>query len=218
MEWSQHIDGYCERVDPTFWSEPINAVTNLAFIIAAIVMWRRTTNMPSARILCGILFAIGIGSFLFHTFATTWAALTDTAPIGLFILFYLYFVNLNVMRWPRWLTLLSVAAFIPYAALITSILGRIPFFEISSFYWTVPILLFIYGYFLRGIRPQVSRGFVLGGLLLSLSITARSLDEIWCAAIPFGTHFLWHCLNAVMLGYMIHVYASHILAGRAVQR
>ena len=218
MEWTRQIDGYCERIDPTFWSEPINAVTNLAFIVAALIMWGRTNGLPKARVLCAILFAIGVGSFLFHTFATTWAALADTAPIGLFILFYLYLVNADVMQWPRWVALLSVAAFVPYAALVVMVLGRIPFFEISSFYWTVPILLFAYAYFLRGSRPQVSRGFVVGGLLLSLSITARSLDEIWCAAIPFGTHFLWHCLNAVMLGYMIHVYASHILAGRAVQR
>jgi hypothetical protein len=29
-----------------------------------------------------------------------------------------------------------------------------------------------------------------------------------------GTHFLWHLLNAVMLGWMINVYVRH-RAGRA---
>ena len=32
-----YIDIYCERVGPEFWSEPVNAVTNGAFIIAGIV-------------------------------------------------------------------------------------------------------------------------------------------------------------------------------------
>lgn len=31
MEWFEAVDGYCERVDAAFWSEPINAVTNAAF-------------------------------------------------------------------------------------------------------------------------------------------------------------------------------------------
>ena len=41
MEWFEAVDGYCERVDAAFWSEPINAVTNAAFLIAAIWAWRR---------------------------------------------------------------------------------------------------------------------------------------------------------------------------------
>ena len=40
MEWFEAVDGYCERVDAAFWSEPINAVTNAAFLIAAIWAWR----------------------------------------------------------------------------------------------------------------------------------------------------------------------------------
>jgi len=41
MKWTDHIDGYCERLDPSFWSEPVNAVTNAAFVIAAIFVLRR---------------------------------------------------------------------------------------------------------------------------------------------------------------------------------
>jgi hypothetical protein len=29
---------------------------------------------------------------------------------------------------------------------------------------------------------------------------------------PLGTHFGWHLLNAVMLGWMIEVYRRHMLA------
>jgi aspartyl-tRNA(Asn)/glutamyl-tRNA(Gln) amidotransferase subunit C len=30
--------------------------------------------------------------------------------------------------------------------------------------------------------------------------------------IPLGTHFLWHILNGIMLGWMIEVYRRHMLA------
>ncbi len=209
MDWMEKIDGYCERTDVSYWSEPLNAVTNAAFIIAALIMWRRTAGLPAARVLCAILFAIGIGSYLFHTHATAWAALADVAPIGIFILTYLFLTNRDILGLPLILSLIGTALFIPYAAIVVPLLNRIPFIEISNFYWTVPILLFLYAFFLRHRAPAVTRGFVAGGLLLCLSITLRSLDETLCAAFPIGTHIFWHMLNGLMLGWMIEVYTRH---------
>ncbi len=67
MDLTAQLDGYCERIDPSFWSEPVNAITNAAFLIAALYMWRRSRSLPMAQALCVVLFAIGVGSFLFHT-------------------------------------------------------------------------------------------------------------------------------------------------------
>ena len=217
MNWFEQVDGYCERLDFSYWAEPVNAVTNLAFIIAAVIMWRRSAGVPMARVLCVILFAIGTGSYLFHTHATGWAALADVAPIGIFILTYLYVVNRNIVQMQWWLALLATACFIPYAAILVPILNRIPFFQISNFYWTVPLLLVVYATLLRG-KLFICKGFLTGAGILSLSITVRSVDEMLCVQWPMGTHFLWHCLNAVMLGWMIHIYTRHMLAGRATGR
>ena len=84
MELLREIDGYCERLDATYWAEPGNAVTNAAFVLAAIWMWRRSGGVPLARALAAILFAIGVGSYLFHTHAQVWAAIADVVPIALF--------------------------------------------------------------------------------------------------------------------------------------
>jgi len=73
MDWTRAVDAYCERTGPEYWAEPVNALTNAAFLIAALVMWRRTAGLPLARVLCLILFVIGLGSYLFHTHATLWA-------------------------------------------------------------------------------------------------------------------------------------------------
>lgn len=218
MDWTAQFDSYCERTDLTLWSEPINAATNAAFLIAALMMLYRTWDVVAARWLCAVLFAIGIGSFLFHTTATAWAALADTAPIGLFILLYLFLVNRDVVGWPRWGAALGTLGFMPFATLVVPVVNRIPFLEISNFYWTVPLLLVIYGIWQRPRVPQTAKGLLVGAAILSVSITARSLDGLLCPVWPYGTHFVWHGLNAVMLAYMIHVYHGHVLAGRARQR
>lgn len=92
--WRSHVDNYCERVDASFWSEPVNAVTNGAFLVAALVaylIWRRAgrDDWP-ALLLIGVVAVIGIGSFLFHTFANRWSLLADVLPITVFI--YGYFL------------------------------------------------------------------------------------------------------------------------------
>jgi len=96
VSWWDQVFRYCERgSDPSFWAEPLNAVSNAAFILAAIAAGisytRRPRNEPAPGVIALILlvFIIGIGSFLFHTFATRWAAMADVIPIGIFMLSYL---------------------------------------------------------------------------------------------------------------------------------
>lgn len=220
MNWSEQIDAYCERTDFSYWAEPLNAVTNAAFLVAAVWMWRRTAGLPTpykrpARLLCVILFAIGVGSFLFHTHATAWAATADVVPIGLFILAYLFLVNRDMLGWPVWAAAIGTAGFLPYSAGVTVVLRDVPFFDVSNFYWTVPVLLLIYAAVFRARLGLSARGFVIGAVILSSSITARSLDEALCDVWPIGTHLGWHLLNAVMLGWMIEVYRRHMVEGAA---
>ena len=216
MDWGAQFDAYCERTDLSFWSEPLNAVTNAAFLIAAYVMWRRTRglNLPLAQGLVLLLTAIGIGSFLFHTLATRWAATADTAPIGLFILLYLFAANRDYWRMPLWAALLGTLAFIPYAIVLVPVFRDLPFFGISAVYWPVPLLIAIYAVLLRRRQPETAKGLAIGAGILIVSLTARSLDEPLCDIIPVGTHIWWHILNATMLGWMIEVYRRHMVAAR----
>lgn len=204
MDWTRAIDGYCERTDPSYWSEPVNALTNLAFLIAAVVMWRRTRG--AGRVLAAVLFVIGVGSFLFHTHATAWAAMADSLPILAFTLAYIYLANRDFWGWPAWAAGLGALAYIPYTAALTPVFGALPFFTVSDYYWPLPVLIFGYAALLRGRSAALARNLALGAALLCLSLTARSLDETLCAAWPVGTHFLWHVLNAVMLGWMIETW------------
>jgi hypothetical protein len=216
MDWTRAIDAYCERTDASYWSEPVNAVTNAAFLVAAFVMWRRVRGqgMPLALLMVAVLAAIGVGSYLFHTHATAWAASADVVPIGLFILLYIYASNLHFWGMPVWAAALGTLAFIPYAMLLTPVFRGLPFFEVSAVYWPVPLLIALTAAALWRRHPATARGLAIGAGILVLSLTFRSLDGTLCAAIPLGTHFLWHILNGLMLGWMIEVYRRHRLAER----
>jgi hypothetical protein len=212
MDWTRSIDGYCERTDPGLWAEPVNAVTNLAFLIVAVVMWRRSGGQGLPRLLSAILFAIGVGSGLFHTFATVWAATADVLPIVGFVLVYIFAINRAVLGWPIWGAAAGAAAFLPYSAALAPLFRMVPAFEVSAFYWPLPVLILGYAVALRRRYPALARGLAIGAGLLVLSLTFRSLDEALCDSLPLGTHFLWHLLNAAMLGWMIEVLRRHLEA------
>lgn len=205
------VDGYCERLGPGLWAEPLNAVTNAAFLIAAIVMWRRTRagRDPLEAALIAILAAIAIGSGLFHTIAQGWAGLADVIPIAFFILGYVYAANRRLLGLRAPLAVLLTLGYFPYAAATVPLFGLIPGLGGSAAYAPVPLLILIYAALLARRLPGVACGLALGACLLALSLAARTLDGPLCAALPVGSHFVWHLLNAAMLGWMIEVLRRH---------
>lgn len=56
MEWFTEIDLYCERIYPGFWAEPLNAITNIAFIIASFWAWQTAYKLgkldSTIKLLC----------------------------------------------------------------------------------------------------------------------------------------------------------------------
>lgn len=92
--WCAPIDLYCERAGVGFWAEPINAVSNGAFLLAAALAfasWRAAGGRDGFTLfLIGVVAATGIGSFLFHTYANRWSLLADVIPITIFI--YAFFL------------------------------------------------------------------------------------------------------------------------------
>ncbi|MGC9418269.1 MAG: ceramidase domain-containing protein [Rhodovulum sp.] len=209
MDWMAQVDAYCERTDFTYWSEPVNALTNAAFLVVAAVMWRRTGGLPLGRALCVVLAAIGVGSYLFHTQATLWASAADVLPILGFILLYLYAANRTYWGLRVWPALGLTTLFFPYAAATGWAFGQLSWLGSSAGYAPVALLILVYAGLLARRAPATARGLALGAGLLIVSLTFRTLDEPVCAGFPLGTHFLWHILNGAMLGWMIEVYRRH---------
>lgn len=197
-----YIDIYCERTGPEFWSEPVNAVTNLAFIVAALLVARLIMRAdPVVRrdsavwVLAGLICIIGIGSGLFHTFATRWAMLSDIIPIALFILVYTWYAVRRFVGAPVWGCALAVAAVLGLAMAVPPLTG----FRGGSYVAALTALIVIGGYL------KLARSHPAGGALLTaaavfaVSLTLRTIDEPFCGSFPMGTHFFWHLFNAVVL-------------------
>jgi hypothetical protein len=207
MDWFRQVNSYCERLDASYWAEPLNALSNLAFLAAAALVWPGVRGDRPARLLTGVLAVIGVGSWLFHTHAQVWALYADVIPIQAFILIYVYFATTRFFAAPWWAGAASVAGFLLVAPLVAkAIAGAVGPLNGSVGYLPVPILIAGYALALRRRAP---------GILVA-SLVFRTLDAAICPVLPIGTHFLWHLLNAVMLGWMILTLAAAKLeAGRA---
>ena len=216
MDLFAQMDNYCERTDFQFWSEPVNAATNIAFILAAVIVWGLMggkRDLPS-RLLCLNLALIGVGSFLFHTHATGWAVLMDVFPILTFILAYVFMATRRFFGAPLWAGIAAVVIYFPFSYVVSSSVGN-AFGPLNGSVSYTPVPILIYGYAAALIRraPQTAMGLAIGASILVVSLTFRTVDEGICAAIPLGTHFLWHVLNGIMLGWMIVVLHRHLPAG-----
>jgi len=207
------IDAYCERMSAAYWAEPVNALTNFAFLLAALILWTRSAGLPLARALCSMLAVIGVGSWLFHTHANGLTAALDVAPILGFILIYCFAVNRDVLNLGGWRPWAATLGFIPYAALTVPLFARIEALGSSAGYAPVPVLILVYAALVRRRAPATARGLAVGAAILIVSLFFRTIDGAVCPRFPPGTHFLWHLLNALMLGWMIEVYCRHRLAG-----
>jgi hypothetical protein len=194
------INLYCERVGPGLLAEPINALSNLAFFIAAWAAWSlaRRSSVVTAELgwLLALTLAIGTGSTLFHTFSTGWARVLDEVPILLFQLWFVWIYARRVMTQPRTIAALLIAAYLG-AAFFSR---QFPHLLNGSLIYA-PALILLSGlglyHFLQG-KPERWLLLATAGVFV-VSVTCRSVDKAVCDIIPIGTHFLWHVLNGVVL-------------------
>ena len=199
MHWSQAIDLYCERTDPSFWAEPVNAISNVAFLIAAAVaFWQyRRRGVPDWPVLTLIVITavVGVGSFIFHTVATEGAALFDTVPIAVFIYSYLFFA---LRRYFGLSLAVSVALLVGFAAFSFAEAVLVPLNTLNGSHAYLPALAATVVVGWLAPRPA-GRLILAGALTFAVSVVFRTIDNAVCAAFPLGTHFVWHCLNALLL-------------------
>lgn len=223
MDWFEPVRAYCERTGPEFWAEPVNALSNAGFLLAAAAAARRAArSQPPDRIglgMAGSIAVIGIGSFLFHTVAVRWAMLADVIPIAAFIYAYLALALRRFLRlsWVR--IVVSTAGFALFGFSLTPMLDDITGLDLSHLtngsIDYLPALLALFGVTAMTLgRPEerfIGTGRRLTGIgaLFVVSLAARSADQVACAVVPIGTHALWHILNAVALYALVATAIRH---------
>ena len=219
-DMTRQIDMYCERRGGAWDAEPLNAVSNVAFFIAAWAAWRLQERRPNAafggaiRALCIIIAVVGAGSLSFHTLATRWAEWADVIPILIFMIVYCWLILTAFFRWPRWLKalatlLLFVATFYLESDEFEKVLWG------GAMYLPTLVFLMAVGAGIWRCNASAGKAFYAAAGLFVLSFTARTLDRPMCDALPVGTHYFWHLFNAAVLFLLVRTVIVHAPAPEA---
>lgn len=201
-----YLNSYCERAGSAeFWAEPFNAITNVAFILAAYYSAKALAALGKPRrntvdiwALVFLLAGIGIGSFLWHTAASPTTVLMDVIPILLFMNLYIIALLWRIFQL-KWCHILLVWCCYFGASLLGEKLLPPDMLNGSVLYLPTYITLVLFTLAAWRFQPHAFPALFTATVIFTLSLVFRTVDIASCASLPIGTHFLWHCLNAVLL-------------------
>jgi hypothetical protein len=225
MNFGEHVFLYCERgTNAAMLAEPINAVSNAAFLLAALVglqlvMWRPPEERsPDLFLLPVLVLFIGLGSLAFHLYADQGTVLADVLPISVFMLVYLGFALNRFLAVPPGFTVLLVIGFAAMVGIVMQVQcgegaigfagaelkGAKPCLNGSLFYLPALVALIVVGLILHERGHKAAPWLLWAAAIFAVSITLRSLDLALCDKVVIegrkvGTHFAWHVLNALTL-------------------
>ena len=193
----QSVDLYCERLGPGLFAEPLNALSNVAFLVGAILLWRnRTAHLPAV-----LLASVGLGSALFHIWATPIGMALDVVPIVLLIAWAGREALVQHLGW-------SVSRIGGVA--LGLILGALPLWFWVSDPAAAGIAYLPAGVLLWGVWTRFHAqghpgavGLLVASIAFTLAYTVRALDGVLCEWVPMGTHWIWHLLNALSMSALI---------------
>lgn len=217
------IDIYCERVGTAFWAEPLNAVSNASFIVAA--LWagslaaRGRVRAPDVWVLIVLAALIGIGSFLFHTYANAWSSLADVIPIwsfvALFVISAIQRIGGRRLR-PGTIAIIAGVAVLVIVFMAAgdgadtdNAVAAVEGYSLlngSQQYAPALIALIVFSVLTwrRG-NPMAPWIRAATGVFF-VSLVFRTLDMHLCGVWPLGTHVMWHLLNGLMIGILLDGY------------
>ncbi len=212
-----YLDSYCERAgNAAMMAEPINLITNIFFVAAALVAMYKIIRLPPAPIksradlclLAAALFAIGIGSGLWHLQPNGKTVLMDVIPITLFINLYLISAMRRLLQL-SWGGVVFWWAVYMGASLAGQKLLPPDLFNGTVMYLPTYVTLVILMAAVVTRSQYLGKAFVTIVLVWTASLIFRTYDMQWCETFPSGTHFLWHTLNAFVLYKLLLVLIHH---------
>jgi hypothetical protein len=202
---STHWYGVCERTSHSFLAEPLNVISSFAFIFVAVAIYRlyhRHEDLQKKWIwdvhaLTFLTFLIGINSIVFHMFPNRTTELADTLTIVLFIVLYFWSVLFRVARTTIFQAVVCFVAFVGFSHILVAQFPNSLNDSIGYLSTMIALIMIAVHLHLRA-RPS-SQHFMLAAIVGVCSLFCRAIDRAVCDEIFFGTHFIWHMLNATLL-------------------
>lgn len=190
------IDLYCERTASGLLNEPLNFFSNLVFILAAMILWWHfRPHDKSGRFLIFLIFSIGVGSGLFHSFANRLSQAADVIPITVFILSYLFLFFKRILALSNRDSLYNVVFFMIFSGIIALLFYTPELLNKSQNY--IGTGLYLAGLSLYAHRQKRGNWRYLYAATIAFfcALLMRIIDLHMCGMNPYGTHFLWHLFN-----------------------
>ena len=202
--YSRWITEYCERIGNEFYSEPFNALSNIAFFVSAFFIYKLLKKHAIKSFGYWFLFTLlvlgSIGSLLWHSFRNPLTLSLDAVPIFIFFFTFVYLLLEQLTRSKRKALILLVSFFI--LQVLASYV--FPTFLNGSIRHVVNGIAFLgIVVWLYKKYANFSRHLPVAFLLYILAILLRSIDNSVCSIFPVGTHFMWHVLNAAAAYFAI---------------
>jgi hypothetical protein len=193
------VDIYCERLDASFWAEPVNAISNLSFIVAGFFLWRLRT--PRSNLMAILVILIGLGSFSFHTVANRLTGLLDVLAIALYLVAFAFLIpkqwSKNSLLIQLGSVLMLIVSIVLAQLLISDLKPQLTWLP-SGMYVGAWLALIMFAWVTQYSNKAAARYLWLAAIVFPASLLSRQLDMPLCDSIG-GTHWLWHLFNGITL-------------------
>lgn len=197
----KNLPVYCEKITSLGWFEPLNALSNFAFLIGAYYLYRfvkasQIKNRLSV-FLIGLMTALGLGSLAWHSYRTSLTMLLDELPIYIFFIVVLYFLVRKLTRNLVVTIFILVLLAIVYYLIFSYVPGATMFYGSFKYVFILVTLAILSILISRKYGEEYS--FLPPLAIFAASIFFRIIDIPLCNQFPFGTHFVWHIANATAM-------------------
>jgi hypothetical protein len=198
---------WCEETLCSWISEPANTWSNLAYFIAAIVIyrWTRKSDQVSMRYLPYAMFLMGLGSYIYHMSNNYFSQIIDF--VGMYIYIY-WLAILNMMRLGWVKTMKSALGYYLAFIVVNTIALHLMYLAGIKF----QLLVLIAGIFIVFLEfllkdkktKETNYNYLKAALLLLVvaeSFSLMDLNRIICFPTNhwFQGHAIWHLISATGL-------------------
>ena len=203
--------------------EPMNTLSNgviVLFGLAALYfVVKRAPRAIDLYALCALLIATGIGSGLWHGLRDPGALFWEVSS-GLFFLFALaFFWARRLWSYPG--ALLFLGAFLGGVLLSRRYWdGEVWGIHLQRWVALAPVVIVAGVALIARTYAYSARAALYSAAALCAALIAlvfRTIDLAACPYIPFGTHFLWHCILSAG-GFLGILALTEIIPAKAIRR